>query len=378
MVRFPNTLQQKLDQRKVERSFRTLKGSSQSTDFSSNDYLGFARSGEIFARATEILQQNDIHHNGSSGSRLITGNHLLYEIAERQLADFHQAESALIFNSGYDANVGFFSSVLQRNDVVLYDEYCHASIRDGIRLSAAKAFKFRHNDLSDLEDLLVKSRGKNIYIATESIFSMDGDSPNLPELVSLSERYGAHLIVDEAHAAGIFGNGRGLLHEYGLADKIFAIIITFGKAFGCHGAAIIGSSDLKDYLINFARSFIYTTGLPPHAVATIIAAYEAVAVSESAVESLNENLALFFFETERQKLNLHNSGVGAIQTILVPGNQRVREVSEKLINEGFDVRPIMSPTVPQGMERLRICIHSFNSKNEIICLVSALSRALSA
>ena len=177
--------------------------------------------------------------------------------------------------------MGFFSSVPQRGDVILYDELCHASIRDGLKMSDAKAYKFKHNDLDDLERKCQVERSRNcsqnseIYIVTESIFSMDGDQPDLKALTSLSKELGCHLIVDEAHAFGVFGaKGEGMVQALGLENKVFARLITFGKALGCHGAAILGSAALQQYLINFARSFIYTTALPPHGVATICSAYE--------------------------------------------------------------------------------------------------------
>ena len=190
--------------------------------------------------------------NGATGSRLISGNSLFYTEVEKEISTFHNSEEALVFNSGYDANLGFFSSVPQRGDIVLFDEYIHASIRDGIRLSTAKAFKFKHNDLKNLKEQLLKfsSEDNEVFVVTEAVFSMDGDSPNLVLLSDICEAYQAHLIVDEAHAVGVFGtNGEGLVQSLGLENKVFARIITFGKAFGCHGAAIIGASELVRKLI---------------------------------------------------------------------------------------------------------------------------------
>ena len=204
----PYKLQHKIDKRIDENSLRNLGDASDLVDFSSNDYLGFSTSETIYKRALEILKDAKLEVNGSTGSRLLSGNHSLYETTESQIANFHEVESALIFNSGYSANIGFFSSVPQRGDVILYDELCHASIREGILLSTAKSSKFKHNDLDAIEMQLsvqAQSRTKNeeIYIVTESVFSMDGDEPDLEALIALCANFGCHLIIDEAHAIGV-------------------------------------------------------------------------------------------------------------------------------------------------------------------------------
>ncbi|NMH24715.1 aminotransferase class I/II-fold pyridoxal phosphate-dependent enzyme [Flavobacterium solisilvae] len=382
MKHFPKSLQQKLQQREQNNALRKLPVSNALIDFASNDYLGFANSEEIFNKTHQYLLENNIKINGATGSRLISGNHNLYQITEDFIANFHQSETALIFNSGYDANVGFFSSVPQRNDVILYDELCHASIRDGILMSNAKSYKFQHNDFEDLEKRLTvchteRSRGAffEIYVVTESVFSMDGDSPNLEELVTLCEKYNCFLVIDEAHALGVFGNhGEGLLQSQGLQDKVFARIMTFGKGLGCHGAAILGSSALKSYLINFARSFIYTTGLSPHSVATILMAYQKLKTEKEAIENLRNNIQ--FFNQEKMQMGLKPLFVyskSAIQCAIIPGNEKVKSIANQLQNNGFDVKPILSPTVPEGQERLRFCLHSYNSSSQISEVLKLLS-----
>jgi len=382
MKHFPKSLQQKLQQREQNNALRKLPVSNALIDFASNDYLGFANSEEIFNKTHQYLLENNIKINGATGSRLISGNHNLYQITEDFIANFHQSESALIFNSGYDANVGFFSSVPQRNDIILYDELCHASIRDGILMSNAKSYKFQHNDFEDLEKRLTvchteRSRGAffEIYVVTESVFSMDGDSPNLEELVTLCEKYNCFLVIDEAHALGVFGNhGEGLLQSQGLQDKVFARIMTFGKGLGCHGAAILGSSALKNYLVNFARSFIYTTGLSPHAVATILIAYQHLQAEKEAIQNLRNNIQ--FFNQEKMQMGLKPLFVyskSAIQCAIIPGNEKVKSIANQLQNNGFDVKPILSPTVPEGQERLRFCLHSYNSSSQISEVLKLLS-----
>ena len=372
-MKLPENLNQKLENRKQSNALRQLPMQNNLIDFTSNDYIGFSKSEAIFEKTHQYLIENKSIQNGATGSRLISGNHSLYGTTETFIAQFHDAESALIFNSGYDANVGFFSAVPQRNDVILYDELSHASIRDGIVLSNAKSYKFNHNDFEDLERLITKFQSSQnqipttIYIVTETVFSMDGDCPNLEELVVLSDKYNCYLVVDEAHTLGVFGaKGEGLAQYLNVQDRIFARIMTFGKGLGCHGAAILGSAALKEYLVNFARSFIYTTGLSPHSVATILMAYRQLAIEEETIEKLRHNIVCF--NQQKNILGLKPMFVrskSAIQSAIIPGNERVKQIAQQLRQKGFDVKPILSPTVPEGQERLRFCIHSYNSEGEI-------------
>ena len=380
----PKKLSKKLEKRKADNAFRQLGNSKDLVDFSSNDYLGFSKSQVIFGKAHQYLIENKLEQNGSTGSRLLSGNHSIYSDLEAQIAKLHLSESALLFNSGYDANLGVISSIAQRGDIILYDELAHASIRDGITMSNAKSYKFKHNNLKDLEQKCQTERSRNpknteIYIVTESVFSMDGDSPNVEALISLCETYNVHLIIDEAHALGVFGFG--LVHH-----PVFARIITFGKAMGCHGAAILGSKHLTEYLINFSRPFIYTTALPPHALASVKMAYEELVIQssstahsinsseESQVENLKNNIT--FFNSEVNRLNLQNAFIkseSAIHCCVIPENNRVKYVAQQLQDIGFNVKPILSPTVPKGKERLRFCLHSYNSKEEISEVLNALA-----
>jgi 8-amino-7-oxononanoate synthase len=375
MKNLPQNLSEKLEIRKQNNALRQLPNATSLTDFASNDYLGWSQSELIFDETHQLLLDRNIKNNGATGSRLLSGNHQLYTETEDFIARFHQSESALIFNSGYDANVGFFSSVPQRGDLILYDELCHASIRDGIQLSKAKAYKFNHNDFEDLEQLIQRNPNTTVYIVTETVFSMDGDCPNLEELVSVSNKYNCYLVVDEAHALGVFGeHGEGLVQMLGLQDEIFARIMTFGKGLGCHGAAIIGSLELKSYLVNFARSFIYTTGLSPHSVAAILVGYEHLEKDLFPILKLKENIV--FFNQHKNMLSLKPLFVrskSAIQSAIIPGNEKVKSIANQLHQKGFDVKAILSPTVPEGQERLRFCIHSYNSTEEISEVLTLLS-----
>ncbi|WP_298237569.1 pyridoxal phosphate-dependent aminotransferase family protein [uncultured Algibacter sp.] len=375
---FPKKLQQKLEERKANNALRKLGVQSNLIDFSSNDYLGFSKSETIFNSAHEYLVGHNIIQNGSTGSRLLSGNNQLYNIIEAMLASFHNSETALVFNSGYDANVGFFSSVAQRGDIILYDEYIHASIRDGITMSNAKPYKFKHNNIKDLECHLERSRKvsreTNIYIATESVFSMDGDTPDLTLMSQICKTYNAFLVVDEAHALGVFGEqGVGIIQNLGLEKDIFARIITFGKAMGCHGSAILCSKNLKEYLVNFSRSFIYTTALPPHSLATIHTAYHELIISEN-LDRLHQNVQLFKSEIVKNKLqDIFIESHSTIHCCIISGNNKVKSISEKLQDNGFNVKPILSPTVPKGKERLRFCLNSYNSPQEITKVLNLLA-----
>ena len=381
-MNFPKSLSEKLNLRSQNLALRQLVIQNNLIDFSSNDYLGFANSEIIFNKTHQYLVDNKSMQNGATGSRLLSGNHKIYQETEHYIAKFHEAETALIFNSGYDANIGFFASVPQRNDVILYDELCHASIRDGIKMSNAKSYKFEHNDLKDLEKLISKqlvtqnSQPETVFIVTESVFSMDGDSPDLENLAQLATNYNCLLVIDEAHALGVFGSkGEGLIQELNLQNQVFARIMTFGKGLGCHGAAILGSEELKNYLINFARSFIYTTGLSPHSVATILIAYQELENQKETINNLRENIQ--FFNQQKTLLGLKHIFVrskSAIQSAIIPGNEKVKTIAVELQKNGFDVKPILSPTVPEGQERLRFCLHSYNSEKAISDVLQSLSK----
>jgi 8-amino-7-oxononanoate synthase len=380
-MQFPQNLKDKLDNRHQKNAFRELPKPNQLIDLASNDYLGFSKSKNIFNSTHHYLIENNIVQNGATGSRLLTGNHNLYSKTESFIANFHQSETALIYNSGYDANIGFFSSVPQKNDFILFDELSHASIRDGILMSNAKSYKFQHNDFEDLERLInfckknKTSEIINIYVVTESVFSMDGDTSNLVELVAICQKHECYLVVDEAHALGVFGNsGEGLTQELDLQDKIFARIITFGKALGCHGATILGSQDLKDYLINFSRSFIYSTGLTPHSVATILTAYQYLEKNNGEVLQLKKNINIFNQQKTILSLKpLFVRSKSAIQSAIIPGNEKVKFIAKRIQENGFDVKAILSPTVPKGQERLRFCLHSYNSEKEITDVLHLLN-----
>ena len=363
-------IREKLTERQKNNALRKLSERSFAIDFYSNDYIGFSRNPTINERVSQLISDTTPH--GATGSRLLSGNSHLFTETERYIADFHNAEGALLYNSGYDANVGFFSCIVGRGDVILYDSYSHASIRDGISLSLAHSYKFKHNDLDDLEKLLKKfaTGDKTVLIATESVFSMDGDSPDLVRLVALAQQYGAYIAVDEAHAIGVFGkHGCGLVQALGLETAIFARIVTFGKGLGAHGAAVVANDEVIQYLVNFSRSFIYTTAMSPHSVATIRAGYEQLQQTE-AMNVLPHNIEYFKSLITQYGIEGFIPSDSAIQAMVVSGNDRVKALAERLQTQGIGVLPILAPTVPAGQERLRVCLHSFNTEKEIKQLVN--------
>ncbi|MEO9891492.1 pyridoxal phosphate-dependent aminotransferase family protein [Aurantibacter sp.] len=387
MLDLPKKLQLKLERRVDEKSFRKLPVEKNLIDFASNDYLGLARESDFEQSSQQFLLDVNFSKNGATGSRLLTGNHSLYEKLELSLVEFFGSESALVFNSGYDANIGFFSCVPQRGDIVFYDEFIHASIRDGVNLGNAKSFKFKHNNLEDLKLKYLKISDKTnlneqvkpeIYVVTEAVFSMDGDSPDLKTFTEFCKKNELRLVIDEAHSVGVFGEkGDGLVSKFGIENQVFARIVTFGKAFGCHGAAVIGSNNLVEYLVNFARSFIYTTALPPYAIANIIAVLEFLNSVNGDIRRNHLHEKISFFKSEIKKMNLSGLFTQSNSTIhcaLISGNENVKILAQNLQEKGFNVKPILSPTVAMGKERLRFCVHSYNSKEEITECLSILSK----
>ena len=382
MIQLPKKLQRVIAARKKEETFRSLESKEGLIDFVSNDYLGFASNETLFSKTFQLLLTESVASNGSGGSRLLSGNHKLYNKLEPLLANFYKSEAALVFNSGYDANMGLFSALPQRGDLVFYDEYVHASIREGIRMSHAKAYSFLHNDLSSLIEKVDLNTARNeqkdsaVYIVTESVFSMDGDTPDLKAFAKYAKSNDYNLIVDEAHAVGVLGkNGEGIIPELKLEKDVFARTVTFGKAYGGHGAAVLGSIDLRDYLVNFAKSFIYTTALTPHTLATIITAHEQMDdLGKEPNKLLKEHIDFFKKQLKAHKIEqLFIPSETAIQGCIISGSKQAKLVAKKLIDKGFNIKAILSPTVPEGQERLRICLHSFNSKEEIGLLVKLLS-----
>jgi len=368
MLPFEIELEKALFKRKDSHSFRQLVNHGHLVDFSSNDYLGLSRNLELRERVKttyESLDQRNVL--GSTGSRLISGNSVWVDELESYLSNVHLGEAALVFNSGYVACLGVLSTLPQKGDTILYDELSHVCLKEGARLSLANQFSFRHNDLDDLERRIKKAQG-TLFIVVESIYSMDGDVAPLVDLVALAKKYGALLVVDEAHSTGIYGkSGAGLCVELGIEKDVFVRIHTFGKAIGAHGACVVGSAIVKHYLINFCRSFIYTTALSPHSLVTIKESYQYIGEHPALGTGLIDKIRFF-----DQKIG-NSLFLTPIRPVVIPGNEQCRKTSLMLQRKGFDVRAILSPTVPTGKERLRISLHVHNSEEEIAELVQVLT-----
>jgi 8-amino-7-oxononanoate synthase len=348
--------------------FRDMKYSSKDLiDFASNDYLGFSKNKNV---SDEII-----------------GNEPIFEEVEDLIAVFHQTESASIFNSFQEANFCFFSLIPKKGDLILFDELCPSSIRDAILLSKAKSHPFEHNDFQDLEKLIQNQGSKTqnqgsktqnseaIYILTESVFSMDGDTPNLEELAQLSQKYHCNLVIDESNSVGVFGSkGEGLVQMLGLQDSCFARIVTFENALGFAGATIIGSNKMKANLLQLSQSSNYSSEHPALSLAFILEAYHRLESDIQSIEILRENRIHF-----NQELNLLGlkplfvRSKSAIQSAIISGNQNVKRIADQFQEKGFIVNPILSPEVPEGQERLRFCLHSFNSREEISEVLRLLS-----
>lgn len=368
-------MQFKIGNKESTNGIRKLQLTNDLTDFSSNDYLGYSRlkneesSKEYLQSEARLLPKNQ-GWSGAGGSRLLSGNSAAAEELEDLFATQEKTGAALLFNSGYTANTSLFSCLPQKGDLVIYDQYIHASVIDGLRLSYADRLKFRHNDCRDLENKLLqnKDRQGRCYVAIESLYSMDGDFANLPPILALCSKYQARLIVDEAHAFGVFGTGLATSEVTG--TPVFARIITFSKALGLHGAVILGSQLLKTYLVNFARPFIYSTALPPTLILSILTRYKRLLTLPEEQHKLQQkstllraNLqAIYPAGNSTERIDLK---VSPIQIITIPGNENCLRWSKLLFEKGYAVYPIRSPTVPAGTERLRICIHSFNTETEI-------------
>jgi 8-amino-7-oxononanoate synthase len=358
-------LSKKLDLRTAENTRRNLQYENTLYDFSSNDYLSFARSAELKELIKAELENHPFSLSGATGSRLLTGNTKFAEELERYIAGIHQAEHGLIFNSGYTANLALFSSIPQKNDTIICDELIHASVIDGARLSLAKRLKFKHNDLADLEKMIRLAAGQ-CYVAVESVYSMDGDLAELSAIAALCNKMDAHLIVDEAHAFGVLGTG--LVDQLHLQQDVFARVVTFGKALGLHGAIILGTDLLRNYLINFARPFIYSTAPPFSQLLSIKLAYERFLNRPEDQISLQHKSSVLKSNMPSNSILHSSSNPSAIQCVYPGGNTEVLAWSAGLRKRGFDVKAIRSPTVPPGKERLRICLHLHNSDAEILAL----------
>lgn len=347
-------------------------------DLESNDFLGLAQDKSLQQTVLNALQGWSEQHPslfGSTGSRLVSGNYPLLDEIETELAAFFSSESTLIFKSGFEANQSLFGYIPERNDTVLYDAHIHASIRTALKHSGAQSFSFRHNDLNDLMHKAKSAKGK-IFVATESVFSIFGDEAPLQQLALLCEQNHWHLIVDEAHSTGIYGpKGEGLCCYYGIEDQVFARIMTFGKAAGCAGSVVAGSTTLRSALINFAVPFIYSTAMPPSQAISIREHIRFISMAADARNTLTENKK--YFNTLLQTINnQHHNTPKHIVPVFISDISRCIEAATKLREKGFAIKAMLPPTTPEKLSLLRISLHSFNKKEEFDIFFHELRKLL--
>ena len=347
-------LQSGLTQREEAGLLRSLV-SPEGIDLTSNDCLGYSQAPDLKAAVQEAVER---FGTGSGASRLLRGNHPFLEEAERELADFSQREAALLFSSGFAANVGLFKALTSSDDLLLSDELNHASIIDGLRLAPAKRCVFRHQDLSHLETLLQERSFHRAFIVTESLFSMDGDLTDLVALCHLARRYGAMVIVDEAHATGVFGpKGSGQVEAFGLEREVLCTLHTGGKALGVGGAWIAGDATLISHLVNHARSFVYSTAPIPALAAGLQAAARKRRSDGAPAEALLKRARWFRGQLKERGFDILRSESHIIPIVL-GDNERALQIASALQADGFDVRAVRPPTVPEGSARLRITLRA--------------------
>lgn len=341
-------------------------------DFSSNDYLGLSGHPKLIEESKKAI---DRFGTAACASRLMSGDLELHHRLEERVAQFKNKEAALVFNSGYQANIGIISSLYKRRDAIFSDRLNHASIVDGILLSGAGHFRFQHNDIGHLDSLLKKERDKfrRALIVTESIFSMDGDRSRLKELTHLSEKYHCQLLVDEAHATGIFGKeGSGAVEELGLTERVDLIMGTFSKALGGFGAYLATSKKIVDYLINTCRSFIYSTALPPGVIASNLASIKLIKEESYRRKKLLESAQ--YFRDALKKMGLEVRGTSQIVPLITGENIKAIRFAGALQEKGYWVLPIRPPTVPSGEARLRFSLTFYHDKEILQKLIDDISK----
>lgn len=342
-------------------------------NFCSNNYLGLANDPRLKEAAIEAVK---IYGAGSASSRLVCGTLSLHKKLEEKIASFKKSQAALVFNSGYSANLGIISSLADKDSIVFSDRLNHASIVDAIILSRAKLIRYNHNSSAHLKELLEKySSFKSKFIVTDSVFSMDGDIAPLKEISNLARSFQATLIVDEAHATGVLGpTGGGLVQELGIYADIDVQMGTLSKAAGSFGAFVCADKDLIDYLVNTSRPFIYTTSLPPAVLAASLKAIEIIEAEPQRRERLWENIRFIRQGICGLGFDCANSA-SAIIPIMVKDNNLVMRFSKMLLEQGIFIQGIRPPTVPQGQARLRLTVTANHTKNDLEYALEIIGKA---
>lgn len=342
-------------------------------DLSSNDYLGLSDHPQLIEAGQKAYAEFGA---GSGGSRLLSGDSELHHELESRVALFKGKEASLIFNSGYQANIGILSAIAGPADAVFCDRLAHASLIDGMILSQARFFRFRHNDVEHLRELLQKERGrfKKAIIVTESVFSMDGDRAPLKDIVGLKKEFNCLMMVDEAHATGIFGSrGSGVAEEDGVAEDVDLLMGTFGKALGSFGAYVAASKLMVDYLVNTARSFIYSTALPLPVIAVNLASLDLVRHDPGRRLQLLE-LAKFLRQGLKDK-GFQVKGDSQIVPVVLGSAFQTQRIAQNLQEKGFWMLAVRPPTVPEGQSRLRLSLTTYHTEEILKKLIDDISSA---
>ena len=379
-----NRLKQELDQRKANGLLRQrrLLDSPQAEhivanqkpylSFCSNDYLGLANHPELIAAMQRAAGDSGV---GSGASNLITGHHRYHDSLEKQLAKFVDMPAALLFSTGYMANIGVIGALMGRGDAVFADKLNHACLNDGAYFSYADFHRFPHNDVAALEKLLQVSKAKHKLIAADAVFSMDGDIAPISEYLALCEKYDAYLYLDDAHGFGILGeHGQGSLNHFKIKSPRIIVMATLGKAAGVAGAFVAGEQVVIDYLIQKAKSYVYSTPAPPALSATLSASVQLIEQGNDLRANLNALIAYLKHNLKLKKWKLLESDT-AIQPLIIGGNEESLAVSEYLQTHGILVPAIRPPTVPAGTARLRISLSAAHSLDDVKQLVAAIHDA---
>ena len=376
------TLQAQLNQRREEHLYRTrlnvASGCSSTlsvdgrslVNFCSNDYLGLASHPDI---SQALKQAADLYGTGSGASHLVSGHSVVHHQLEEGLAEFTGRPRALLFSAGYMANIGAINALVGRRDLVLQDQLNHASLLDGGRLSQADFKRYKHVDMTSLEQRLEQSSAARKLIVSDGVFSMDGNLAPLPEISTLAKKHSAWLMVDDAHGVGVLGQqGGGLVEELNMTiEQVPVLVGTLGKSFGTFGAFVAGSEVLIETLIQFSRSYIYTTALPPAIAAATLASLKIVREETWRRDKLAQLVRRFRRGAEQIGLQLAESNT-PIQPVLINNDEKVIQVGQQLRTAGFLVGAIRPPTVPVGTGRLRITFSADHSEEQVDKLVAAL------
>ena len=348
-------------------------GGKRLINFSSNDYLNLSTDRELIGEFVEKYKNDNEFIFSSASSRLLTGTSKIYKKLENHLASLFQKESCLLFNTGYQCNLGVVSSLVNRDDVIFSDKLNHASIIDGMKLSGTKFFRYRHLDYENLEELLKKNRNsyKKALIISESVFSMDGDIADIRKLIELKQKYNAYLMIDEAHAFGVFGeNLAGVSDENGIRENVDIITATLGKSFGSMGAFCVSNKVIIDYLINKADSFIFSTALP-----SVNIMWSDFLISEKFDFVREKSLKLRNLINEAH-LYIKDGGLTQIIPVIIGENNKTVKIAQELQSKGFYILPVRPPTVPVNTSRLRLSLTSDITKEEFQTVIDIVNGAL--